>query len=321
MGSGSQPDRRQPQRGRSTGCFGDRKWHRFIAVWGRRYGDRAVSAGELLDLALQHGLLKGVLGDGGLRSRRIRLGRALGTASSDLRVTWDKKHKRKLYSLAPLMSRDAVNDTLVRPDRRQLCRDFLERLSQEVSQHPVVMPARGLLAWRDGEAVNAVRLVRWSWPKASEPDAPDVIRIGVNSHAEHVSRSVGRRLGLDAPSGCSCRVPIGHRALASLEYTVLGSQLIGLVPWLVGWIDISLRERGSVPPLHLDSYVWGRSVHNTRYMWTVPAWHGYARWKRTDEQLPYFAGLVRTGDHEPDPSSADGSHGVSPSAPSPAFAS
>ena len=79
-----------------------RDWSRFLTAWWERYGSKAVSAGQLAGLAAEHGLLPRLLGDGGRRSKCIRLGRTLGTVRAGLHVTWDAKHKRKLYALALL---------------------------------------------------------------------------------------------------------------------------------------------------------------------------------------------------------------------------
>ena len=55
------------------------EWREFVAAWWDRFGPRFVSGGDLLGLATEKDLLIGVIGDGGSRSQKIRLGRALGT--------------------------------------------------------------------------------------------------------------------------------------------------------------------------------------------------------------------------------------------------
>ncbi|MBZ0272983.1 PriCT-2 domain-containing protein [bacterium] len=55
------------------------EWREFVAAWWDRFGPRFVTTTDLLGLATAKDLLGTVIGDGGSRSQKIRLGRALGT--------------------------------------------------------------------------------------------------------------------------------------------------------------------------------------------------------------------------------------------------
>ena len=55
-----------------------REWRAFTQTWWLRFQSNPVGVGELQRLAEEHDLLASVLGDGGERSRRIRLGKSLG---------------------------------------------------------------------------------------------------------------------------------------------------------------------------------------------------------------------------------------------------
>ena len=55
------------------------EWREFVTAWWDRFGHRFVTTTDLLGLATAKDLLGTVIGDGGSRSQKIRLGRALGT--------------------------------------------------------------------------------------------------------------------------------------------------------------------------------------------------------------------------------------------------
>jgi hypothetical protein len=56
------------------------EWREFVAAWWEKFGPRWVSAGELLDLALERDLLGSIVRDKSQRAQKIRLGKALSSA-------------------------------------------------------------------------------------------------------------------------------------------------------------------------------------------------------------------------------------------------
>lgn len=56
------------------------EWRDFVHVWWDKFGPRWVSAGELLDLALERDLLGSIVRDKSQRAQKIRLGKALSGA-------------------------------------------------------------------------------------------------------------------------------------------------------------------------------------------------------------------------------------------------
>ena len=85
----------------------DREWRPFVALWHERIGSRVVGTHELHTLAVREKLLDGVLGDGGERGQRTRLGLGLSKQADRVfgphrvvRAGEDNK-ARQLYRLIP----------------------------------------------------------------------------------------------------------------------------------------------------------------------------------------------------------------------------
>lgn len=81
-------------------------WREFIAAWGEKFSDMAVTVTQLFDMAVDNDLLLPVLGDKGERSQKIRLGKALGKLNGryfgDLKVVetaGDAHKKTKCYKI------------------------------------------------------------------------------------------------------------------------------------------------------------------------------------------------------------------------------
>jgi hypothetical protein len=53
------------------------EWREFVASWAEQYGSTPVTAGVLLNLAIEHELLCNIIGDKSVRSQATRLGKAL----------------------------------------------------------------------------------------------------------------------------------------------------------------------------------------------------------------------------------------------------
>lgn len=56
------------------------EWRDLVHAWWEKFGPRWVSAGELLDLALERDLLGSIVRDKAQRAQKIRLGKALSSA-------------------------------------------------------------------------------------------------------------------------------------------------------------------------------------------------------------------------------------------------
>jgi hypothetical protein len=56
------------------------EWRDLVQAWWDKFGPRWVSAGELLDLALERDLLGSIVRDKTQRAQKIRLGKALSSA-------------------------------------------------------------------------------------------------------------------------------------------------------------------------------------------------------------------------------------------------
>jgi len=86
----------------------------------------------------------------------------------------------------------------------------------------VVLPKR-IVAWTDGDVLNPLELLRWTWPDSRFPREPRVTRMGLNTHVFHPPKTLLRRFGFDEWSR-----PQGSPRLR-LEWSVLGEELLASV--------------------------------------------------------------------------------------------
>ncbi|RJS14245.1 hypothetical protein DRW03_35325 [Corallococcus sp. H22C18031201] len=167
--------------------------------------------------------------------------------------------------------------------RRALWAEFLQRLSSEMeSQAPMLHQGRRLI-WRQGEWLNGVVLSRHSWPGRNFPEAPPVTRILMNRLTFEPPAAMLRRFGF---SGVA--LPLGEERLR-LEWTVYGEELLDFATWLPLLIRGRLNPAEAIPLPPHPSHVFNGRLRTTKYAWTATAWEAYARWKRTDASLPFYA--------------------------------
>lgn len=101
------------------------EWRAFFEAWWTRHRDGSLGVKDLVELATKEGLLDDVLGDGGDRSQRTRLGKALGkrvdritelfqraygAMSAKLAVTQDRKVKVAMYQLVRMVPTGAAGN-------------------------------------------------------------------------------------------------------------------------------------------------------------------------------------------------------------------
>lgn len=160
---------------------------------------------------------------------------------------------------------------------------FLETFAKEIALWAVVVRPKHIVAWRDGDLLNRVELLRWTWPDASSRAAPRVTRIGLNTQRFTPSKALLRHLGFEPES-----LPPSARSL-HLEWSVLGEELLAFAEWLPLWIRGRQDASVEIPLPPCPSHVFGQGLRATNYAWTVAAWDAYSRWHKQDPRLPWYA--------------------------------
>lgn len=167
--------------------------------------------------------------------------------------------------------------------RGLLWSSFLDELAEKVDSEAVVVSPKRIVAWRDGDALNRLELLRWTWPDARFPRAPRVTRMGLNTQRFIPPKTLLRRFGFDPLSR-----PAGAMRLR-LEWSVLGEELLAFAAWLPLWIRGRLDPSVAIPLPPHPSHVFGEGLRTTAYAWTVAAWEAYSRWHKQDPTLPRYA--------------------------------
>ena len=101
-----------------------REWRAFVRTWWAEHKTKTVGTEDLFRLVEKHQVLLDVLGEGSPRSRRTRLGKALGQIRdrviAGLRIvnTGQDNHDRQQYRLEPLAGITDVIPTLAEVDTK-----------------------------------------------------------------------------------------------------------------------------------------------------------------------------------------------------------
>lgn len=91
------------------------EWRAFVAAWAERFGGQSVSAGVLVEFAIERGLLASVIGEKSPRSQATRLGKAL-LANRDRQFgAWRIECKRETHSKQQLWQLIGVSGETPRP--------------------------------------------------------------------------------------------------------------------------------------------------------------------------------------------------------------
>lgn len=160
---------------------------------------------------------------------------------------------------------------------------FLEQLAASISAGAVVVAPKRIVAWSDGDALNRLELLRWTWPDGRFPRAPRVTRMALNTQMFAPPKSLLRRFGFEPGSR-----PDGAPGLR-LEWSVLGEELLAFAEWLPVWVRGRLDPTVAIPLPPHPSHVFGTGLRTTDYAWTVAAWEAYSRWNKQDLALPRYA--------------------------------
>ena len=120
--------------------------------------------------------------------------------------------------------------TLPELSRGLLWSTFLDKFAGKVDPEAIVMSPKRIVAWRDGDALNRLELLRWTWPDSRFSRAPRVTRIGLNTQWFIPPKTLLRRFGFEPWSR-----PPGTPRL-TLEWSVLSEELIDFADWLPLWI-------------------------------------------------------------------------------------
>ena len=122
------------------------EWREFVGAWAGQYGRQPVTAGALLNLAIEHDLLGTIIGDKSVRSQSIRLGKAL-LANRDrqfgrhrIACTWSTAHNQRLWQLTGQDKRSDSEDQAVLQFPRQQSQDAgcCNEKDDTSGQHPAL---------------------------------------------------------------------------------------------------------------------------------------------------------------------------------------